>query len=80
MTSHSSRISTSPGCSSAFASATVKPHFSSTRIEATDFAFFVTAVMINRQTGGDLSEVLKNISHTIRQRMRLQQQVKAKTA
>jgi tight adherence protein B len=52
----------------------------STRIEATDFAFFVTAVMINRQTGGDLSEVLKNISHTIRQRMRLQQQVKAKTA
>jgi tight adherence protein B len=52
----------------------------SRRIEATDFAFFVTAVMINRQAGGDLSEVLKNISHTIRQRMRLQQQVKAKTA
>jgi tight adherence protein B len=52
----------------------------SNRIEATDFAFFVTAVMINRQTGGDLSEVLKNISGTIRQRMRLQQQVKAKTA
>jgi tight adherence protein B len=52
----------------------------STRIEATDFAFFVTAVMINRQAGGDLSEVLKNISHTIRQRMRLQQQVRAKTA
>jgi tight adherence protein B len=52
----------------------------SSRIEATDFAFFVTAVMINRQTGGDLSDVLKGISHTIRQRMRLQQQVKAKTA
>ena len=35
------------------------------RVESTDFAFFVTAVMINRQTGGELSEVLKNISHTI---------------
>jgi tight adherence protein B len=50
------------------------------RIESTDFAFFVTAVLIQRQTGGDLSEVLKNISSMIRQRVRLQQQVKAKTA
>lgn len=50
------------------------------RIDSTDFAFFITAVMINRQTGGDLSEVLKNISAMIRQRMRLAQQVKAKTA
>ena len=32
------------------------------RIESTDFAFFITAVLIQRQTGGDLSEVLKNIS------------------
>jgi tight adherence protein B len=50
------------------------------RIESTDFAFFVTAVLIQRQTGGDLSEVLKNISGMIRQRVRLQQQVRAKTA
>jgi tight adherence protein B len=50
------------------------------RIESTDFAFFVTAVLIQRQTGGDLSEVLKNISGMIRQRVRLHQQVKAKTA
>ena len=40
----------------------------------------MTAVLIQRQTGGDLSEVLKNISGMIRQRIRLQQQVKAKTA
>jgi tight adherence protein B len=52
----------------------------STRIESTDFAFFITAVLIQRQTGGDLSEVLKNISSMIRQRIRLQQHVKAKTA
>jgi tight adherence protein B len=30
----------------------------SRRIESTDFAFFVTAVLIQRQTGGDLSQVL----------------------
>jgi tight adherence protein B len=51
-----------------------------TRIESTDFAFFITAVLIQRQTGGDLSEVLKNISSMIRQRIRLQMHVKAKTA
>ncbi len=51
-----------------------------TRIESTDFAFFITAVLIQRQTGGDLSEVLTNISGMIRQRIRLQQHVKAKTA
>ncbi|MFT3789194.1 MAG: type II secretion system F family protein [Tepidisphaeraceae bacterium] len=50
------------------------------RVDSSDFAFFVTAVLIQRQTGGDLSEVLKNISGMIRQRIRLQQQVKAKTA
>jgi tight adherence protein B len=50
------------------------------RIDSTDFAFFVTALLIQRQTGGDLAEVLKNISHMIRARMRLAQQVKAKTA
>ncbi|MGH7214675.1 MAG: type II secretion system F family protein [Tepidisphaeraceae bacterium] len=50
------------------------------RVECTDFAFFVTAVLIQRQTGGDLSEVLGNISGMIRQRLRLQQHVKAKTA
>src|SRR4051794_2068467 len=43
------------------------------RIESTDFAFFVTAVLIQRQTGGDLSEVLNNISGMIRQRIRLAQ-------
>ena len=50
------------------------------RIESTDFAFFITAVLIQRQTGGDLSEVLRNISGMIRQRIRLAQHVKAKTA
>ena len=51
-----------------------------TRVESSDFAFFVTAVLIQRQTGGDLSEVLDNISSMIRQRIRLAQHLKAKTA
>jgi tight adherence protein B len=50
------------------------------RIDSADFGFFVTAVLIQRQTGGDLAEVLDNISNMIRGRIRLQQQVKAKTA
>ncbi len=50
------------------------------RIEATDFKFFVTAVLVQRQTGGDLAEVLDNIGGMIRQRIRLEQHVKSKTA
>jgi tight adherence protein B len=50
------------------------------RLESQDFAFFVTAVVIQRQSGGDLAEVLGNISNMVRQRLRLQQAVRAKTA
>jgi tight adherence protein B len=50
------------------------------RVNSTDFAFFVTSVLIQRQTGGDLSEVLNNISNMIRARIHLQQHVKSKTA
>lgn len=50
------------------------------RLESTDFAFFATAVILQRQSGGDLSEVLQNIAHMVRQRLRLQLSVRAKTA
>ena len=50
------------------------------RIDSTDFAFFVTAVLVQRQTGGDLSQVLDNITDMLRQRIQLQQQVRSKTA
>lgn len=50
------------------------------RVDNADFGFFVTAILIQRQTGGDLSEVLGNISDMIRQRIRLAQHIKAKTA
>jgi tight adherence protein B len=50
------------------------------RIESVDFAFFITAVLIQRQTGGDLAGVLDNIGDMIRQRIRLQKTLKSKTA
>ncbi len=52
----------------------------SIRVESPDFAFFITAVLIQRQTGGDLGEVLRNIASMIRARVKLQQHVKAITA
>ncbi|MEM1013164.1 MAG: type II secretion system F family protein [Planctomycetota bacterium] len=50
------------------------------RIESGDFAFFVTAVLVQRQTGGDLAQVLDNITGLLRQRIQLANQTKAKTA
>jgi tight adherence protein B len=50
------------------------------RIDLEDFAFFVTSVSIQRQTGGDLAEILDNINGMIRARIRLSQHVKALTA
>jgi tight adherence protein B len=45
-----------------------------------DVRFFVTAVMIQRQTGGDLAEVLDNISSVIRGRIELHGLVRGLTA
>jgi tight adherence protein B len=50
------------------------------RINLTPFNFFVSSVLIQRQTGGDLAEILDNISRTIRARIRLQQHLKALTS
>lgn len=45
-----------------------------------DVKFFVTAVLIQRQTGGDLAEVLDKIGAVIRERIQLFGMVKALTA
>ena len=50
------------------------------RVGTPDFSFFVTAVLIQRTTGGDLAEVLTNIANMVRSRIRLHQHVKAITA
>jgi len=50
------------------------------RVGSLDVRFFVTAVQIQRQTGGDLAEVLDKIGSIIRGRIELFGQVKALTA
>ena len=50
------------------------------RVDSLDVRFFVTAVLIQRQTGGDLAEVLDKISGIIRERIELFGMVKGLTA
>ena len=45
------------------------------RVPLTDLRFFVIAVLIQRETGGNLSEILSNISKVIRQRFTLGRQI-----
>ena len=46
------------------------------RVPNLDLRFFVTSVAIQRQTGGDLAEILDRIGHVIRERFKILGQVK----
>ncbi len=50
------------------------------RMESDDLDLVVTAVLIQRQVGGRLSEILDQISSTIRERVKIQGQIRALTA
>lgn len=50
------------------------------RVPNLDLRFFVTSVIIQRQTGGDLAEILDKIGYIIRERYKILGQVKALTA
>lgn len=50
------------------------------RVPNLDLRFFVTSVIIQRQTGGDLAEILDKIGHVIRERYKILGQVQALTA
>jgi tight adherence protein B len=50
------------------------------RMPLVDVKFFVTAVMLQRETGGNLAEILDNLSYMIRERFKIQRQVKVHTA
>lgn len=52
----------------------------SERVPLLDLKFFVTSVAIQRQTGGDLAEILDRIGYVIRERFKILGQVKALTA
>jgi tight adherence protein B len=50
------------------------------RMPSTDAALFVTAVLIQRDTGGNLAEVLEKISDVVRDRFRILGEIRTFTA
>jgi tight adherence protein B len=50
------------------------------RVPLVDVKFFVTAVMLQRETGGNLAEILDNLSYLIRERFKIMRQVRVYTA
>ena len=50
------------------------------RVPLTDLRFFVVAVLIQRESGGNLTEVLGNLSRLIRERLKLRSKVKVMSA
>src|SRR5260370_785682 len=50
------------------------------RIPILDVRFFVTAVRIQRDTGGNLSQILDNLAHVLRERFKIRRQVRVHTA
>jgi tight adherence protein B len=50
------------------------------RIPLMDVRFFTTAVLIQRDTGGNLAEILDNLAHVVRERFRIRREIRTKTA
>jgi tight adherence protein B len=52
----------------------------SDRVPILDVRFFVTAVLIQRETGGNLSEILDNLGRVVRERFKILREVRTHTA
>ncbi|WKY45709.1 type II secretion system F family protein [Eubacteriaceae bacterium ES2] len=52
----------------------------SDKIGSQNFMMMVSAILIQRQTGGNLSEILMNISGTIKERFKIKNEIKVLTA
>jgi tight adherence protein B len=50
------------------------------RVPSLDARFFTSSVLLQKQTGGNLSEILSRLAYVIRERFRLKGQVKAASA
>lgn len=50
------------------------------RVASQDLRYFVTAVLIQNETGGNLAEILENIGNLIRERMKLKGKIQSLTA
>ena len=52
----------------------------SERVPSRDLHFLVTAILVQKETGGDLTEILDRASHVIRERVRIQGEVRTHSA
>jgi len=50
------------------------------RVDILDVRFFVNAVLIQRETGGNLAEILDNLAQVVRERFKIRRQVRVHTA
>jgi tight adherence protein B len=50
------------------------------RVPSRDLQFLVTAILVQKETGGDLTEILDRTSHVIRERVRIEGEVRTHTA
>jgi tight adherence protein B len=55
-------------------------HHFAERVPLLDARFFATAVLTQRESGGNLAEILDNLASVIRQRFRVRRQIKVATA
>jgi tight adherence protein B len=51
-----------------------------TRIPSRDLQFLITAILVQKETGGDLTEILARASYVIRERVRIEGEVQTRTA
>lgn len=52
----------------------------SRRVPVADLQFLVTAILVQKETGGNLAQILDKASHVIRERVRVAGQVRTRTA
>jgi tight adherence protein B len=52
----------------------------SDRVPSRDLQFIITAILVQKETGGDLTEILERTSHVIRERVRMEGEVRTRTA
>ena len=52
----------------------------STRVPLIDVRLFVIALLVQKETGGNLAEILNNLAHVIRERFRIAGEVRVRTA
>jgi len=50
------------------------------RVPSRDLQFLITAILVQKETGGDLTEILERASYVIRERVRIEGEVRTRTA